>query len=135
MLGSAKIYSKNSKGQRKRIDVPEKGEIDKLIKENTRKTHMIFLSNKYFNKIVNCVIKEIYKNNNNVNFYFNYYDFVNNKLGKPLGFLNEFMSEMCYDYSEYVTKDCHGNPLTFKTLFGNNFKWEILGKNKINISW
>ena len=96
---------------------------------------MIFLSNKYFNKIVNCVIKEIYKNNNNVNFYFNYYDFVNNKLGKPLGFLNEFMSEMCYDYSEYVTKDCHGNPLTFKTLFGNNFKWEILGKNKINISW
>ena len=74
-------------------------------------------------------------NKNEIKFYYNYYDFVNDRLGKPHGFLNEFMYEMCYEYSEYVTKDDHDNPMTFKTLFGQNFKWELKGKNMMIISW
>jgi hypothetical protein len=135
MLGSAHMYSKTSNGQRLRIDVPVKSDIDKLIKENARKEKMNSLANKYFNKITNAVIKAASNNKNEIKFYYNYYDFVNDRLGKPHGFLNEFMYEMCYDYSEYVTKDEQGNPMTFKTLFGQNFKWELKGKNMMIISW
>lgn len=135
MLGSAHMYSKTSNGQRLRIDVPVKSDVDKLIKENARKEKMNSLANKYFNKITNAVIKAASSNKNEIKFYYNYYDFVNDRLGKPHGFLNEFMYEMCYDYSEYVTKDEHGNPMTFKTLFGQNFKWELKGKNMMIISW
>ena len=96
---------------------------------------MNFLANKYFNKISNAVIKASVNNKKEIHFFYNYYDFVNNRLGKPHGFLNEFMQEMSYEYSEYITKDDNNNPLTFKTLFGNDFKWEIKGKNMIIISW
>ena len=135
MLGSANMYSKMNDGRRLRIEVPSKSEIDQIIKECDRKNKMDGLADKYFNKIVNEVIKTIYKDKNKIIFYYNYYDFVNNKLGKPHGFLNEFMSEMCYEYSDYVKKDCQGNPMTFKTLFGYTFDWELRGKNMLIISW
>ena len=135
MLGSGHMYAKNNNGQRRRIDEPNKSEIDKLIKENSRKNKINHLANKYFNKITNSVIKASTNGKSEIHFYYNYYDFVNDGLGKPHGFLNEFMSEMCYEYSEYITKDCNGNPMTFKTLFGHNFKWELKGKNMMIISW
>lgn len=135
MLGSGYMYAKNTNGQRRRIEEPNKSEIDKLIKETARKSKINSLANKYFNKITNSVVKAATNSKNEIHFYYNYYDFVNNGLGKPHGFLNEFMSEMCYEYSEYVTKDCHGNAMTFKTLFGQNFKWELKGKNMMIISW
>jgi len=135
MLGSGVIYSKSSNGQRRRIETPDEQEINKQNKEQHRKDKMIFLANKYFNKISNAVIKASVNNKKEIHFFYNYYDFVNNRLGKPHGFLNEFMQEMSYEYSEYITKDDNNNPLTFKTLFGNDFKWEIKGKNMIIISW
>ena len=135
MLGSGVIYSKSSNGQRRRIETPDEQEINKQNKEQHRKDKMNFLANKYFNKISNAVIKASVNNKKEIHFFYNYYDFVNNRLGKPHGFLNEFMQEMCYEYSEYITKDDNNNPLTFKTLFGNDFKWEIKGKNMIIISW
>lgn len=135
MLGFGYMYAKNTNGQRRRIEEPNKNEIDKLIKDNFRKNKINSLANKYFNKISNSVVKAVSNGKNHIHFYYNYYDFINNRLGKPHGFLNEFMSEMCYEYSEYVTKDCHGNPMTFKSLFGENFKWELKGKNMMIISW
>lgn len=135
MLGSATLYAKNGNGQRRRIDEPNKSEIDKLIKTNYKKTKINSLANKYFNKITNSVIKAATAGKNEIHFYYNYYDFVNNGLGKPHGFLNEFMTEMCYEYSEYVTNDTNGNVMTFKTLFGQKFKWELHGKNMMIISW
>ena len=90
---------------------------------------------KYFNKICDLVIKACTNNKNEIYFYYNYYDFVNNGWGSPHGFLNEFMSEMCYEYSSIVTKDDHNIPMTFKTLFGSNFKWKLYGKNMMIISW
>ena len=135
MLGSGVIYSKSSNGQRRRIETPDEQEINKQNKEQNRKDKMNFLANKYFNKISNAVIKASVNTKKEIHFFYNYYDFVNNRLGKPHGFLNEFMQEMSYEYSEYITKDDNNNPLTFKTLFGNDFKWEIKGKNMIIISW
>lgn len=135
MLGSAHMYAKNQNGQRRRIDEPNKFEINKFIKEKERKYKINLLANKYFNKITNAVIKAVFNDKNQIHFYYNYYDFINNKLGKPHGFLNEFMYEMCYEYSEYAAKDCHSNVMTFKTLFGQNFKWELNGKNMMIISW
>lgn len=135
MLGSGHMYAKSHNSQRRRIDVPDKSNIDKIIKENNREKKMNMLADKYFNKITNSIIKAIMKNSNVIYFNYNYYDFVNTGLGKPHGFLNEFMNEMCYDYSKYVTNDCNGNVLTFKTLFGANFKWDIKGKNMMIISW
>lgn len=135
MLGIGYMYSKNTNGQRRRIEEPNKNEIDKLIKENNRKSKINSLANKYFNKISDSVVKAASNGKNQIHFYYNYHDFVNNGLGKPHGFLNEFMSEMCYEYSEYVTKDCHDNPMTFKSLFGQNFRWELIGKNMMIISW
>ena len=140
MLGIGQTYSKTSTGQRRRIDIGDsdssnKSEIDKLIKENARENKMIFLTNKYFNKITNAVIKANTLNKNEIHFYYNYYDFVNDGLGKPHGFLNQFMYEMCYEYSKYISKDNNGKPITFKTLFGHTFKWELKGKNMMIISW
>lgn len=135
MLGSGHMYAKNSNSQRRRIEEPNKSNIDKIIKENYRYNKLNYLANKYFNKITNAVIKAITNGKKEIHFYYNYYDFVNNGLGKPHGFLNEFMYEMCYDYSQYITKDSNGNSMTFKSLFGQNFKWEIHGKNMIIISW
>ena len=135
MLGSGHMYAKTSNGQRRRIDVPNQSDMDKLIKDTARKNKINSLANKYFNKITNSVIKAATNGKNEIHFYYNYYDFVNDRLGKPHGFLNEFMSEMCYEYSQYITKDSNGNPVTFKTLFGQNFKWELHGKNMMIISW
>ena len=135
MLGSGYMYAKNSNGQRRRIEEPNKRENNKLIKETYRNNKIYWLANKYFNNITNNVIKAATNGKNEINFYYNYYDFVNNGLGKPHGFLNEFMSEMCYEYSQYISNDCHGNPMTFKILFGQNFKWELKGKNMMIISW
>lgn len=135
MLGSGYLYAKNGKGQRRRIEEPYKSDIDKLIKESNKSNKMNYLAHKYFNKICNSVIKACTNSKNEIHFYYNYYDFVNNGLGKPHGFLNEFMSEMCYEYSNYITKDDNNNPMTFKTLFGENFKWELHGKNMMIISW
>lgn len=135
MLGSGYMYKKNINGQRRKIDIPMKSDIDKLIKETHKKNKMDFLANKYFNLIVNSVIKASVNGRNNIHFYYNYYDFVNNGLGHPHGFLNEFMTNMCYEYSEYITKDCQNNPMTFVSLFGPNFKWELRGKNMMIISW
>ena len=135
MLGSGYMYKKNINGQRRKIDIPMKSDIDKLIKETHKKNKMDFLTNKYFNLIVNSVIKASVNGRNNIHFYYNYYDFVNNGLGHPHGFLNEFMTNMCYEYSEYITKDCQNNPMTFVSLFGPNFKWELRGKNMMIISW
>ena len=91
--------------------------------------------NKYFNKIVNAVIKANSLDKKSIKFYYNYYDFTNDRLGKPHGFLNEFMYEMCYDNSLYINKDESGNPITFKTLFGHKFHWELVGRNMMVISW
>lgn len=135
MLGSAYQSSKSNNSQRRRIEISNTSEIDNIIKESKRKTHMTFLANKYFNKISDEVCKAIYKNKNSINFYYNYYDFVNDGLGKPHGFLNEFMYNMCYEYSEYVSKDPSGNIITFKSIFGPHFRWELRGKNMMIISW
>ena len=135
MLGSANLYAKTSNGQRRRIDVPMVSDIDKLIKETQRESKINWLANKYFNKITNAVIKASTENRKEIKFYYNYYDFTNNGLGKPMGLLNEFMTEMCYAYSKYVTKDIYDNPMTFKTLFGPHFHWEIKGKNMMIITW
>jgi hypothetical protein len=138
MLGVGIQYSKTSSGQRQRIDVDGlncKNEIDKLIKDTARDNKMNFLSNKYYNKIVNTVSKAITENKKEIHFYYNYYDFVNDGLGKPHGFLNEFMTQLCYEYSKYVTKDKNGNPQTFKILFGYKFQWELRGKNMMVIKW
>lgn len=104
-------------------------------KAEKRKVKMNFLANKYFNTIVNLVINSIYKNKNSVNLYYNYYDLINERLGKPHGFLNEFMYEMCYLDSQFATVDSNGNVMTFKTLFGDRFNWELKGKNKMILSW
>jgi len=138
MLGCGHMFSKSYDTQRRRLDVSDVSNnksTDKIIKEQYRKTKLTNLANKYFNKIVKAIIKANAENRKFIHFYYNYYDFVNNGLGKPHGFLNEFMYEMSYEYSEYVTKDEHGNPMTFKTLFGNDFKWELHGKNMMIISW
>ena len=133
MLGQGILFAKSSNNQRRRIDIDSKNDsIDKLIIKNKKMNDLKF---KYFNKIVNEVIKAIYKNKSSMNFYYNYYDLINERIGKPHGLLNEFMYEMCYEYSIYLNKDTHGNIMTFKTLFGQSFKWEIKGKNKMIISW
>ena len=135
MLDHDIMYSKNTNFQRRKLETPLISEIINTAKEHKRKTKMIMLANKYFNKITECVIKASTQNKNSINFYYNYYDFVNDRLGKPHGFLNEFMYEMCYDFSEFVTTDTNGNPMTFKTLFGSTFDWKLIGKNMIKISW
>lgn len=132
ILGQGILYSKTGNGQRRRIDVEENNVIDKIIIKNVK---MNELKNKYFQKIVDSVIGAIYKEKNSINFYYNYYDFTNKRIGKPHGLLNEFMYEMCYEYSTYVNKDLNNNNITFKTLFGQNFKWQLFGKNKMVISW
>ena len=116
MLGDSIMYAKTQNGQRRRIDLDNSlpdGSMDKIIIKNVKLGQ---LKHKYFQKIINEVIKAIHKNKNNINFYYNYYDFTNERIGKPHGLLNEFMYEMCYEYSVHCSKDCHGKILTFKTL-------------------
>ena len=138
MLGQGVVYAKRSNGQRLRLDLDSSeknvnsSQLDKIIIRNKK---MNDLSLKYFNKIVNTVIQSIYLNKNSVDFYYNYYDLINDRIGKPHGLLNEFMYEMSYEYSEYNKIDENGNPITFKSLFGNNFKWTLKGKNKMILTW
>ena len=149
------MYAKSSSGQRRRIDLgdlnnetgtetftfnPTKlpnpvnisSPVDKIIIKNKK---MNELKNKYLNKIVNTIIKAIYENKNNVAFYYNYYDLLNDRIGKPHGLLNEFLYEMSYEYSSYINNDQNGNPMTLRTLFGNNFRWELKGKNRVIFYW
>ena len=105
-----------------------------MSKEEQKKIKMTWLVNKYFNKIVNAI--ETNKNSQNkIFFFYNYYDFINNKLGKPHGLVNELMYEMSYEYSQYVSKDTENKSITFKTLYGQNFNWILRGKNMMIISW
>ena len=133
-------YTKSSNGQRRKIDISlnsnnNNSNNEKISKEEKRKIQIKSLQNKYFNKICNAIIKANEQNKKSINFYYNYYDFVNDRLGKPHGFLNEFMYEMCYSNSEFILKDSNNNPITFKTLFGHFFNWELKGKNMMIISW
>lgn len=125
----------NSNSQRRKLEQPRENEKVKIEKEIRRHQKMTTLTNKYFQKIVNEVNKANQKGKKSIKFYFNYYDFINEGLGKPLGFLNEFMYEMSYIYSIYVPRDTNGNSITFKTLFGEGFKWNIIGKKVIELSW
>ena len=102
-------------------------------KEQIKKLKMTTLINKYYDKIVKEVTKNIDKKE--TAFYYNYYDFTNNKIGKPRGLFNEMMQEMCYEYSEYKKCDEDGNVITLKGLFGNTFNWDHVAKNKVIIKW
>ena len=128
MLGAANMYSKSKNGQRQKID------INATDKEEIRKAHMIKLTDKYFDKIVNEVIKGIYKDKKQFVIKYNYSDLLNERIGKPKGLLNEWIHEMCYELSNYVHIDEHGNPMTFKTLFGYSFDWEIKSKYTFKIT-
>jgi hypothetical protein len=129
-----------SKGQRQR----QKLDIDTLTqtlnsthltKDEKRSIKMIKLEKKYFLKIVNHINKAISNNKKKIVFFYNYYDFVNDRIGKPHGLLNEFLQEMCYDYSQFIKKDDNDIPITFKSLFGVNFNWKIFGRDSIELSW
>ena len=137
MLDSGQLYANSGHGQRRRIDTRDncQNTQNALTKEEKRRAQMTTLANKYFNKISNAVMKANTEDKKSIHFYYNYYDFVNDRLGKPHGFLNEFMYEMCYTNSEFIQKYTNGNPITFKTLFGPSFHWELHGKNMMIISW
>ena len=127
----------NNNNNKKKIKVDDLNfkNINLNEKEILRENKIIFLKNKYFEKICKSIEKAKCKNKNEIHFYYNYYDFINNGLGKPHGFLNEFMYEMSYDYSKYVNKDYDNSSITFKSLYGNDFKWKLVGKNIIVINW
>ena len=133
MLGIGFIAPNNNKSQRQRISL-ENSNIE-LTKEEKRKIFFRTLINKYFNKISNFIIKEIGNNKKSAIFYFNYYDFLNNKLGHPQLIMQQILYEMCYEYSEFIGKDQHDNPITLKTLFGENFKFTVKGKNSVLFQW
>lgn len=158
MLGVATSYLKTTTTQRRRIDVPEtklesnpesnpETKLEPNNESNTKhkpnpetkleqrhklKTNLI---NKYFNKIINNIIKAIYNDKTHDNFHYNYYEFLNKKMGHPHLIVNEILYEMSYQLSEYSTLDDNGNIMTFKTLFGDNFRWKLVGKNNILFEW
>lgn len=129
------VYTNNFNRQRRKINEDNQNIQELYDNDKIKENKMNSIKNKYFNKIIKSVNKAIVNNKNQIHFYYNYYDFLNNGLGKPHGFLNEFMYEMSYEYSNYISKDLNNNPITFKSLFGNNFKWELHGKNMLIISW
>ena len=149
MLGSgdaiSSSVSKNNNSRKQRIGIPgniedsisnnKTSEMDKLIKETARKNMIKSLIDKYFNKIVQCVLNAIHKQLKEADFYYNYYDFVNKKMGHPHLIVNEILYEMSYEFSEYKTYDVQGNVMTLKSLFGNSFKWTLYGKNKVKFEW
>lgn len=104
-------------------------------KDLKRKTLLTNLNNKYFSKITQKIQNEINNNKKTAVFYFNYYDFLNERLGHPQLIMKELLYEMSYEYSEYVHKDNHNNIITLKTLFGNNLKFKIIGKNIAIFEW
>lgn len=146
MLGTGNAISdsiskkNNSRKQRIGIlgnpgNINNNSEMDKLIKETARKNMIKSLIDKYFDKIVKVVLNALHSKKNTVDFYYNYYDFVNNKMGHPHLIVNEILYEMSYEFSEYKTYDIQGNVMTLKTLFGNSFKWTLYGKNKVKFEW
>ena len=132
MLGSGYINSKSNNSQRQRIQIDSSNELNKKLKRTIFIKNLIY---KYFNKICDQIIKDIYKGKNKTLFYFNYYDFTNEKMGHPQLIMNEILYEMTYEFSEYVNKDEHNNIITLKTLFGNNFKFNLKGKNLMIFEW
>jgi len=132
MLGSGYINSKSNNTQRQRIQIDSSNELNKKLKRTIFIKNLIY---KYFNKICDQIIKDIYKGKNKTLFYFNYYDFINEKMGHPQLIMNEILYEMTYEFSEYVNKDEHNNIITLKTLFGNNFKFNLKGKNLMIFEW
>lgn len=120
----------------RRMKISEDNEYNKkkkLSKDEIKKKKMNTLINKYYDKIINEVNNNKNKNLNEIKFYYNYYDFLNDRIGKPKGLFNEMMQEMCYEYSEYRKINEKGEILTLKNIFGNNFSWEHVDKNKILI--
>lgn len=149
MLGSgdaiSSSVSKRNNSRKQRIGVPgnpessiinnSNSEMDKLVKEAARKNMIKNLIDKYYNKIVQCILNAIHKQCKEADFYYNYYDFVNKKMGHPHLIVNEILYEMSYEFSEYKTYDHEGNTMTLKTLFGNSLKWTLYGKNKVKFEW
>ena len=131
MLGTTSVqYYYNKNVQRQKMDSSNLED-----KERKKREKMTFLINKYFNKITQTVLKEIHKNKNKAVFYFNYYDFLNDKLGHPQLLMKQLMYELSYEYSEFPCYDEHGNTITLKTLFGNSLTFELKGKNSVVIKW
>lgn len=147
MLGSgdaiSSSVSKKNNSRKQRIGIPgniesinnKTSEMDKLIKETARKNMIKSLIDKYYNKIYLCILGAISKKQKEVNFYYNYYDFVNKKMGHPHLIVNEILYEMCYEFSEYKIYDNQQNVITLKILFGESFKWTLYGKNMIKFEW
>ncbi len=133
MLGIGYIEPSNNKSQRQKISLDNSNV--EITKEEKRKNFLQILINKYFNKIYNFIIKEIGKNKKSAIFYFNYYDFLNDKLGHPQLIMQQILYEMCYEYSEFIGKDEYKNPITLKTLFGQNLKFTVKGKNSVLFQW
>ncbi len=129
MCNTTTTYHKN----KKHCSIED--DINNNSKEEKRDKKFQFLSQKYFNKISDKIIKAQSNSKSSIFFHYNYYDFVNDHLGKPHGLLNEFMYEMCYSYSKHVMKDTNSNSITFKSLFGEKFNWQLRGKNMMIISW
>lgn len=154
-LGAGVMNAKNNTSQRRRINLDNEMNHEKKTNDYIKSVHREKLVkkniDKYFNKIVNSVIKAIYQDRKSIIFSYNYNDFLNRcifydeqsegkikktiNLGHPHSFLNEIMYEMCYDGSKFVTYDCHDNPMTLKSLFGYKFDWQIIDKNRMKISW
>ena len=149
MLGTGNTISdsiaKKNNSRKQRIGIPgipgniesinNNSEMDKLIKEVARKNMIKSLIDKYYNKIYLCILSAIAKKQKEIDFYYNYYDFVNKKMGHPHLIVNEILYEMCYEFSEYKIYDAQQNIITLKILFGNSFKWTLYGKNKIKFEW
>ena len=145
MLGSGNAIPKKNNSRKQKIGIPghpefslqnnQNSEMDKLIKETARKNMIKNLIDKYYNKIYLCIISAIEKNQKEANFYYNYYDFVNNKMGHPHLIVNEILYEMCYEFSEYKIYDFQQNVITLKKLFGDSFKWTLYGKNMIKFEF
>ena len=129
------FQSKSHDSRRRRVHIEPQQELNRLIKENKRNQFIKVLINKYFNKICNRIINENAKGKSETMFFFNYYDFINQGLGHPALIMNEIVYEMCYEHSEYVSLNQHGNVMTLKTLFGNNFNFQMKGKNCMLFKW
>ena len=115
-LGAGVMNAKNNTSQRRRINLDNEMNHEKKTNDYIKSVHREKLVkkniDKYFNKIVNSVIKAIYQDRKSIIFTFNYYDFLNKhiiydvenearrvkktiNLGHPHGFLSEIMYEMC----------------------------------------
>ena len=148
MLGTGNAISdsiaKKNNSRKQRIGTPgnpenpginNNSEMDKLIKETARKNMIKGLIDKYYNKIYLNILSAISNKQRESDFYYNYYDFINKKMGHPHLIVNEILYEMCYEFSEYKIYDNQQNVITLKKLFGDSLKWTLYGKNKIKFEW